>query len=170
MRDLNKFQRWRRTVDALCEAHLGVGWDDLCGDQGPLEQAFAAGDTPLAFVRWWAERYDLAWIDAAVARLRGAPAGRAPRRSEVETAAGLAATMAQSHRFSAWLDHWGAHINGWCGFIDLCVEAAPVIEARATAQGGWEVCDWYLTLDVAADQILIEGPEADLTTLACPTY
>lgn len=30
-----------------------------CGDEPPLRRSYDAGDTPLEFVRWWAEKYEL---------------------------------------------------------------------------------------------------------------
>lgn len=59
-----KFSEWARDVDVLCRHHLGCSWDDLCGDEQPLRRGFEARDTPLEFVRWWWERYDLDLIHA----------------------------------------------------------------------------------------------------------
>ena len=57
------FEAWSGEVDALCLRHLACTWRDLCGDREPLERSFEDGDTPLQFVRWWAEKYDLFWRD-----------------------------------------------------------------------------------------------------------
>ena len=57
------FDRWAHTVDTLCRRHLACSWADLCGDPVPLDTAFAAGETPLGFVRWFAQKFDLEWID-----------------------------------------------------------------------------------------------------------
>ena len=54
---------WRQQVEALCVSHLACTWDDLCGEIAPLESAFEAGEEPLAFVQWWAEKYGLQWFD-----------------------------------------------------------------------------------------------------------
>jgi len=57
------FDEWRQQVEALCVSHLACAWDDLCGEVAPLESAFEAGEEPLAFVHWWAEKYDLQWFN-----------------------------------------------------------------------------------------------------------
>ena len=57
------FDEWALTVDALCREHLACSWRDLCGDIGPLRVAFEAGESPIAFVRWWSEKYELQWQD-----------------------------------------------------------------------------------------------------------
>jgi hypothetical protein len=54
-----RFSDWASEVDTLCRHHLGCGWHDLCGEEPPLRRAFGAGDTPVEFVKWWAEKYDL---------------------------------------------------------------------------------------------------------------
>ncbi|MBZ5558632.1 MAG: hypothetical protein LAO77_15275 [Acidobacteriia bacterium] len=63
--DMNNFNEWALTVDALCRAHLACGWRDLCGDRWPLEAAFDASESPMEFVRWLAEKYDLEWRSAS---------------------------------------------------------------------------------------------------------
>jgi hypothetical protein len=60
---MTSFDEWALTVDALCREHLACGWHDLCGDLSPLRIAFAADESPTAFVRWWANKYDLQWQD-----------------------------------------------------------------------------------------------------------
>jgi hypothetical protein len=57
------FDEWCLTVDALCRAHLACGWRDLAGDREPLERGYEAGESPSAFVRWFAEKYDLIWVE-----------------------------------------------------------------------------------------------------------
>lgn len=32
-------------------------------DVNPLRRGFEAGETPISFVRWWAEKYDLIWVE-----------------------------------------------------------------------------------------------------------
>jgi len=63
--DMHDFDEWALTVDALCRAHLACGWRDLCGDRWPLEAAFNASQSPMEFVRWLAEKYDLEWRNAS---------------------------------------------------------------------------------------------------------
>lgn len=58
------FEPWRNEVERLCPIHLYCSWWDLCGDEGPLIDGFNAGLSPLAFVRWWAEKYDLDWRES----------------------------------------------------------------------------------------------------------
>lgn len=55
---------WTRRVDALCREHLACDWHDLSGDHEPLESGYEAGQTPMEFVRWFAEKYDLTWTDS----------------------------------------------------------------------------------------------------------
>jgi hypothetical protein len=59
------FQQWTAEVDALCMTHLACSWADLCGDIAPLQLAFDAGESPAQFVLWWAEKYDLTWLDVS---------------------------------------------------------------------------------------------------------
>lgn len=54
---------WTRSVDVLCRQHLACSWQDLSGDPEPLAGGYEAGQTPMEFVRWFAEKYDLAWVD-----------------------------------------------------------------------------------------------------------
>ena len=58
------FEQWTLEVGRLCQAHLACSWNELCGEIAPLRSAFHAGDEPLQFVRWWADKYDLEWCDA----------------------------------------------------------------------------------------------------------
>lgn len=59
-KDSITFDQWMLTVDRLCLAHLACSWNDLCGDLEPLRSAFDVGEDPIQFVRWWADKYDLA--------------------------------------------------------------------------------------------------------------
>ena len=60
---MTSFDEWALAVDGLCREHLACTWHDLCGDVDPLRAAFDTGLSPIAFVRWWAEKYDLRWQD-----------------------------------------------------------------------------------------------------------
>lgn len=53
---------WSDEVDSLCKSHLACGWNDLCGDNEPLQRAFENGESPSEFVSWFAEKYDLDWL------------------------------------------------------------------------------------------------------------
>lgn len=55
------FTEWSFQVDGLARVHLMCSWADLCGDMEPLRRAYADGETPLEFLRWWADKYDLDW-------------------------------------------------------------------------------------------------------------
>ncbi len=57
------FEDWKALVETLCMRHLKCTWHDLCGEEQPLRQAYEMGDAPLTFVEWWAEKYDLYWVD-----------------------------------------------------------------------------------------------------------
>lgn len=57
------FDEWAQAVDVLCRRHLVCSWHDLCGETDVLERSYEMGDTPLRFVEWWAEKYDLTWVD-----------------------------------------------------------------------------------------------------------
>jgi hypothetical protein len=67
---MGEFDEWALAVDAICRTHLACGWNDLCGETPPLRVAFDAGEPPMAFVRWWAEKYDLEWREARTMRQR----------------------------------------------------------------------------------------------------
>jgi hypothetical protein len=54
---------WVMDVQTLCLKHLGCTWDDLCGERQPLEDHYALGEQPKAFVLWWSEKYNLTWFD-----------------------------------------------------------------------------------------------------------
>ncbi|MBK9243082.1 MAG: hypothetical protein IPL75_23095 [Acidobacteria bacterium] len=56
------FDEWAALVDAVCTTHLAITWDSLCGEIEPLRAAFDAGESPVQFVLWWAEKYDLMWV------------------------------------------------------------------------------------------------------------
>jgi hypothetical protein len=57
------FDAWTMEVDRLCRAHLGCGWNDLCGDKEPLERSYGSGESPVDFVRWWRQKYDLELLE-----------------------------------------------------------------------------------------------------------
>jgi hypothetical protein len=57
-----RFSEWSGEVDTLCRHHLGCSWQDLSGDDPPLRRSHEAGDTPIRFVQWWAEKYDLCLV------------------------------------------------------------------------------------------------------------
>ena len=54
-----RLSEWAGEVDTLCRHYLGCSWQDLSGDEPPLHRSWGAGDTPLEFVVWWTEKYDL---------------------------------------------------------------------------------------------------------------
>ena len=60
---MGTFDRWARDVDVLCVKHLCCTWADLAGDPEPLERSFASGETPIQFVQWLAEKYELTWVE-----------------------------------------------------------------------------------------------------------
>jgi hypothetical protein len=61
---MDDFNDWKQRVDELCLRHLACSWHDLCGDMPPLQQAFEDGESPIGFVCWWAEKFDLQWREA----------------------------------------------------------------------------------------------------------
>lgn len=56
------FNVWTLAVDSLCRKKLACSWADLCGEQQPLCDGFSAGMSPLEFVDWWADKYDLTLV------------------------------------------------------------------------------------------------------------
>ncbi|MCC7043454.1 MAG: hypothetical protein IT183_06310 [Acidobacteria bacterium] len=60
---MTTFEQWARDVDVLCVKHLCCTWADLAGDSEPLERSFTSGEMPRQFVRWWAEKYGLVWVE-----------------------------------------------------------------------------------------------------------
>lgn len=59
------FDEWTKSVDALCLRHLLCVWSDLCGDLEPLASGYESELSPKTFVQWWADKYDLKWVDRA---------------------------------------------------------------------------------------------------------
>lgn len=57
------FDEWAQAVDVLCLRHFCCSWDDLCGDLGPLECAYVSAETPMQFVEWFGEKFDLTRAD-----------------------------------------------------------------------------------------------------------
>lgn len=57
------FDEWRQQVDGLCTRHLLNDWANLCGDFEPLVRGYETGQDPREFVQWFAEKYDLVWVD-----------------------------------------------------------------------------------------------------------
>ena len=57
------FEDWFREVDTPCQRHLLCTWRDLCGDEPQLRQSHEMGDTPIAFVEWRAQKFELILVD-----------------------------------------------------------------------------------------------------------
>lgn len=57
---MSDFDEWCTQVDALCRIHFKCSWTDLCGDMEPLQRGYE-WLTPLGFVEFWADKYDLDW-------------------------------------------------------------------------------------------------------------
>lgn len=57
------FDAWAAETDRLCTSHLLCDWKNLCGEPDVLERSYDCGETPMQFVRWWAVKCDLMWID-----------------------------------------------------------------------------------------------------------
>jgi hypothetical protein len=55
--------QWKVEVNDLCLKHLKCSWNDLCGDQHPLDAGYDDEMTPLDFVEAWAAKYGLDWRD-----------------------------------------------------------------------------------------------------------
>lgn len=58
-----KLDQYRADVSRLTKVAYGITWQDACGDDEPLLSGIAAGYTPVAFVEWWGEKYDLTAIN-----------------------------------------------------------------------------------------------------------
>lgn len=56
------FAAWRRQVELLCQRRVATSWNDLCGDEEPLREAFTSGETAESFVQRLIEKYDLTEI------------------------------------------------------------------------------------------------------------
>lgn len=54
------FGEFAAEVSRLLQEQYGLTWDDACGDLDPLQCAWETEETPQEFVKWWAEKYDLA--------------------------------------------------------------------------------------------------------------
>lgn len=55
--------RFGAEVDRLFRRLYGIGWNDACGEEEPLDAAFADGETPKGFVYWWGAKYGLERVD-----------------------------------------------------------------------------------------------------------
>lgn len=56
------YEEWKAETCALFLKHTKCSWDDLNGDEKPLEQAYSSKDEPLEFVEWYVAKYDLEWV------------------------------------------------------------------------------------------------------------
>lgn len=52
-------ENYEREVSAEMERRFAINWTDAGGGREPLEQALAAGESPIEFVEWFGEKYDL---------------------------------------------------------------------------------------------------------------
>lgn len=59
MSDASAIATWKRQVDALMQRDYAIDTGDAGLSDDDIARFFADGDTPEAFVRWFAERYDL---------------------------------------------------------------------------------------------------------------
>lgn len=55
------YEEWKQQVDALFRKLVGPSWNDLCGDEEPLQKAFERGETPNDFVHEYVAKYDLTY-------------------------------------------------------------------------------------------------------------
>lgn len=55
---------WRHRVDALMKRDYAIDTADAGLGEEDIARFFADGDTPEAFVRWFAEKYDLDRCDS----------------------------------------------------------------------------------------------------------
>ena len=53
------FEEWREVFDPLCVKRTGCTWEDLCGEDELLKSAYDNDETPLGFIDWYIEKYDL---------------------------------------------------------------------------------------------------------------
>jgi hypothetical protein len=54
---------FKAEVDKIFREQVGSGWVDLCGDEGPLQKAYAEEESPRDFVLWWINKFDLTTTD-----------------------------------------------------------------------------------------------------------
>lgn len=122
------FEVWAREVNRLCTEKLGVDWQGLCGDEDPLRDAYDAGDMPVFFVMWWAEKYGLDLLeDIGVGTAT-------PKRSNPEREA-LLAIGAQHPAWSANPDDNLVRI-----FNDVTKQARDAVGAKGATEE--QKADW----------------------------
>lgn len=59
MDDPSAIAAWKRQVDTLMKRDYAIDTDDAGLSEEDIARFFADGDTPEAFVSWFAEKYDL---------------------------------------------------------------------------------------------------------------
>lgn len=64
MNDPSAIAAWKRQVDVLMKRDYAIDTADAGLGEDDIARFFADGDTPEAFVRWFAEKYDLDRRDA----------------------------------------------------------------------------------------------------------
>ncbi|HEY4320717.1 MAG TPA: hypothetical protein VGM77_05995 [Gemmatimonadales bacterium] len=57
--DAQRHQSYLAEVSAEMQRRYALTWADACGDDQPLSRAREAGRTPVEFVAWWGEKYQL---------------------------------------------------------------------------------------------------------------
>lgn len=62
----NRYAEWKSAVDSRFKVKTGNSWDDLCGDEEPLRDAYGNGLSPEEFVEHWMDKYDLEPIQASL--------------------------------------------------------------------------------------------------------
>lgn len=67
---------WVQAVDRLMQRDWSIGVEDAGVDEAQLDQGWRDGDAPVAFVAWFAEKYDL--IRFEVSPVRNAPSKPRP--------------------------------------------------------------------------------------------
>jgi hypothetical protein len=50
---------YEAAVSTEMKRRFGITWADACGDPQPLTAALRNGETPVEFVAWWGDRYEL---------------------------------------------------------------------------------------------------------------
>jgi len=57
--DFKDYEKWFAEVERLLNEKTACTWADLCGEDEPVRDAHARGDSPRQFVNWYCEKYGL---------------------------------------------------------------------------------------------------------------
>ena len=67
MSEPTTYEEFKAEADKIFKEQTGCGWDDLCGDEEPMQRAYAEEEeTPRGFVLWYIRKFDLIVLDEVI--------------------------------------------------------------------------------------------------------